>query len=254
MNEYKVYMLTFPNNKKYIGITKRDVEKRWNNGEGYNQRQHKVYEAIQNFGWENVIKEILYENLSSEDARKLEMEMIEKYNSMEDGYNGSKGGEKIVTPIPNIEYNGKLYTSEELAKMSPYDLDSHDITTRVNGHKWSIEKALNTPKQRRYTKFEYLGEYLTIKELYEKRINLDLTFNQIKNRILQGWEIERALSQSVGVKKQPYLKKLEYNGEFYTTLELSEMSPIDISPKEILDRLQKGWSVERAITQPKRKR
>lgn len=32
---YKVYKHTFPNGKKYIGITKLTVENRWRSGKGY---------------------------------------------------------------------------------------------------------------------------------------------------------------------------------------------------------------------------
>lgn len=37
---WKVYMHTSPSNKRYIGITKRKVNKRWQNGNGY---KHNTY-------------------------------------------------------------------------------------------------------------------------------------------------------------------------------------------------------------------
>lgn len=39
------------NGKKYVGITSKIPQKRWNNGKGY-ERQH-FYSAIEKYGWEN---------------------------------------------------------------------------------------------------------------------------------------------------------------------------------------------------------
>ena len=93
MKEYKVYMHTFPNNKRYIGITKQDINKRWSNGCHY--KNQFVFRAIEKYGWENIKHEILFDNLSKEEACKLEQKLIRKYksNQKEYGYNHSIGGE-----------------------------------------------------------------------------------------------------------------------------------------------------------------
>ena len=43
--KYKIYLLTFPNGKKYCGYTSQELEKRWNHGEGY-KKCPLVYKAI----------------------------------------------------------------------------------------------------------------------------------------------------------------------------------------------------------------
>ena len=53
MNNYTVYMYITPNNKKYIGVTCRKPEYRWNNGKGYEPNKH-FYNAILKYGWENI--------------------------------------------------------------------------------------------------------------------------------------------------------------------------------------------------------
>lgn len=92
MNNFKVYKHTFPNNKVYIGITKRKPETRWRNGEGYTGQC--VYSAILKYGWSNIQHEILFENLTYEEACEKEILLIALYksNQREFGYNIDKGG------------------------------------------------------------------------------------------------------------------------------------------------------------------
>lgn len=52
MKEWCVYCHTFPNGKRYIGITC-DAESRWRDGNGY-KKQKKIWRAINKYGWENV--------------------------------------------------------------------------------------------------------------------------------------------------------------------------------------------------------
>lgn len=47
-----------------------------------------------------------------------------------------------------FEYNGIMYTSKELAQMSPHDnITPRDITERINRTHWSVEDAIFKPKQ-----------------------------------------------------------------------------------------------------------
>lgn len=82
------------NNKKYVGITSRNPLVRWNNGNGYTSNKH-FFNSIKKYGWKNGFEhEILYVNLSEEQAEKIEKELISKYHSydMKYGYNQDMGG------------------------------------------------------------------------------------------------------------------------------------------------------------------
>lgn len=91
---YSIYMLSFPNNKKYIGLTKLKPEYRWNNGKGYIGGQL-VKKAIEKYGWENVIHQILDTTDVPEIAYELEKKYIREYKTTDRsfGYNLSLGGE-----------------------------------------------------------------------------------------------------------------------------------------------------------------
>lgn len=52
MASYTVYMHTFPNGKRYVGITCQDVSRRWRDGKGYDEQA--VHGAILKYGWNNI--------------------------------------------------------------------------------------------------------------------------------------------------------------------------------------------------------
>lgn len=81
------------NGKKYIGITSQKPTNRWNNGRGYN-RSPLFYAAINKYGWDSFRHDILYTGLSQEEAERLEVEMIAKYQTTDParGYNLAAGG------------------------------------------------------------------------------------------------------------------------------------------------------------------
>ena len=95
-NNYIVYKHISPSGKIYIGITSVKPEYRWNNGRGYIKNTY-FTKAIEKYGWDNFIHEILYINLSKEEAERMEIKLISKYrsNEREFGYNISNGGETI---------------------------------------------------------------------------------------------------------------------------------------------------------------
>ena len=60
---YTVYCHTNKiNGKKYVGLTKLPMNKRWKNGEGY-KKQPRFYKDIKTYGWEEFTHETLYVGL-----------------------------------------------------------------------------------------------------------------------------------------------------------------------------------------------
>lgn len=81
------------NQKKYVGITRNVPERRWNNGRGYVNNKY-FSRAIEKYGWHNFFHEILYTDLSKEQAEEIEVQLIREYDSAnpEHGYNIELGG------------------------------------------------------------------------------------------------------------------------------------------------------------------
>lgn len=79
--------------KKYIGITSQKPTRRWRNGEVYVDNP-RFYPDIQRSGWDAFHHEILFTDLTQEEAELLEVELIAKYQTQDPtkGYNIASGG------------------------------------------------------------------------------------------------------------------------------------------------------------------
>lgn len=257
MENYTVYVHNFPNGKSYVGITKMKVEDRWQiDGVGY--KRQPVYAAITKFGWNNIEHLIIEDNLSREEASEKEKELIETLDSINNGYNVSKGGGCGGDAWVEFEYNGIMMSARELEEISVEGVTSHDITTRVNFRGWSLERALTQPKQDRVYSYEYNGKYYTTEELYNMK-TIEIERRPFLDRLRRGWSIDRVLHQPTGVKKQPFgitERDYIYKGKKYNSYELSQMSKVPgITSTHIYNRIKiHGWDIERAITQPLKKR
>lgn len=94
MNNYSIYIhINKINNKVYIGQTCQKPQKRWDNGRGY-ETSPKFYNAILKYGWDNFQHQILFSNLSQEQANQKQQQLILQYKSTDDnyGYNITSGG------------------------------------------------------------------------------------------------------------------------------------------------------------------
>ena len=113
MNTWKVYKhQNLINGKVYIGITSQEPEKRWRNGQGYYNHK-KFYAAIKKYGWDNFSHDILYSNLTEEQACALEQELIQKYNSKINGYNLTNGGDGVKGYAHTEETKRKISESQK---------------------------------------------------------------------------------------------------------------------------------------------
>lgn len=83
IGQYCVYEFTFPNGKKYYGMTI-NTEGRWQDGRGY--KTQPVGKAIEEFGWENVEKKIIAENLAKANASLIERTLIKATGSDMPGF------------------------------------------------------------------------------------------------------------------------------------------------------------------------
>lgn len=129
-NVYVVYKHTTPNNKYYIGITSKKPNERWEYGQGYKGQY--FYEAIQEFGWDNIKHKILIHGLTKTQALKWETKLIKYYKSDKEEY----GYNKVISN----EY-GTIEHSEETRKL-----------ISKNNARWFLGKNLSEKTKQRISK------------------------------------------------------------------------------------------------------
>lgn len=129
---YSVYIHTFPNGKKYIGVTRCKPELRWG-ANGCNYKNPYMVNAIKKYGWNNITHEIVAENLTVDQASQMEIELIQKYNSADKryGYNISLGGieSKICSEQTKEKLRqanlGKAMSEDSKRKISEFNKGRH---------------------------------------------------------------------------------------------------------------------------------
>lgn len=120
------------NGKSYIGITSRTIpNRRWKNGEGY--KDQIFYRAIQKYGWGNFNHIIEAKNLSEQEAKQLEIQLIRKYKAGGICYNVTDGGDGRLG-IPMHEHTkqalikantGRVCSEETRKKISESEKGKH---------------------------------------------------------------------------------------------------------------------------------
>lgn len=162
-NNYVYMHKNKTNNKVYIGITGRDPEKRWANGNGYRYNPH-FWNSIQKYGWDGFEHVILENDLTRDEAKEKEIYYIKKFNSTnpEKGYNIKRGGDS--SSMPSVKqydrFSGKfLYEWDcTVSAEKSLGIPNADISAVCNG----IMKTSHDF----YFSYEYLGEYLP-HDIYE---------------------------------------------------------------------------------------
>jgi group I intron endonuclease len=170
INDYTVYMHTFPNNKVYIGITCQNTNKRWAYGYGY--RNTLVGNAIQKYGWENAKHEILFENLTKEEAEQKEIELIAYYksNQRKYGYNIANGGNhkgkcadetKLKISKANSGNNNGMYGKKAWNKGKKMSIETRKKLSKVRKGKpisnYCKQQAIKANKERFAKGYMYTG-------------------------------------------------------------------------------------------------
>lgn len=120
---YSVYMLIFPDGKRYVGMTSaKPVEKRWG-ANGCRYKSQFVYTGISACGWNKVIHEVICRDISFQEAEKRERELILEYNTTDSscGYNIAHGG-----------VHGKCILNESTKeKLRQWDYDHPETLERM---------------------------------------------------------------------------------------------------------------------------
>lgn len=223
MNDFYVYKHTTPNNKVYIGITKQLPHKRWGkNGNGYKVHNKHFYNAILKYGWDNIKHEILFTNLSKEEACEKEIELINFYKSNlpQYGYNKSTGGEMSASGckrsketrlkisiarkgVPMKEETKHLLSESRKGKKSVWYGKHHTDETRRKISEWNrqhrVSKVVDNSKK------EYIRSEETRRKIADATKIPILQFS-LNDEFICEYESILSASQNTNVAKQNICK------------------------------------------------
>jgi hypothetical protein len=147
-----------------------------------------------------------------------------------------------------------------VADMGPRPSPQHSLD-RIDGTKgyfpencrWASpkEQARNTSRNRRIT---YKGETRTLAEWAELN---GIRYMALFYRLARGWSLDRAFTTPVDESPKKRARNrssnhlLTYNGETLTATEWGERYGMGVH--QLIQRLNQGWTVERALTTPIRR-
>lgn len=159
---YSVYLHTFPNGKRYVGVTSWKPKLRWGSN-GCNYKNPYMRNAIKKYGWNNIKHEILAENLIVDQASEMEKALIQKYNTAnrQYGYNISLGGIESKTCSEETREKlrqanlGKTMSEETKRKIGEFSKGRHP-TDEMRKHMSEAQKksfangnnAMHSPESR----------------------------------------------------------------------------------------------------------
>lgn len=223
--KYYIYKLISPSGKVYIGQTysiherftyyknlKKPTSQRW------------LSSAILKYGFDSFIKEVLFFNLSKENANKKEIELIKFFKDVNISMNISSGGEgndslsKIVYKVNNL---GEILNVYKSATEAGYQ---NNIT------QGQICSAIE--RKTYYTK----QNFYIYKDLYDN--------GDFEKRLTQGYNLRSPVIQLT--KEGEFIKKYESLKEAAKSLGVSKESIRNATTKD-LNRSCKGylWILEK---------
>ena len=140
-----VYLISFPNGKKYIGITSTSFEERKQGHLSHmNTSKLPVSNALRKYG-EQVIWEVIDKADNWNELCHLEKSYIIKYDSLNNGYNLTAGGDGTVGYEHSEENNIKNSQRRKKFFKNPANRLNQSIASK-KAHQKNPEQALNHSK------------------------------------------------------------------------------------------------------------
>ena len=139
-----VYKHTFPNGAVYIGKTSMLPEDRWLNGWGY-RNCPLMFNAILQYGWNNVKHEILVDNISDEEATEIERKEIALHSVSTVTPSDTVSTEQPPTMIYNMDSLPPQYLAQENTHFLPTD-----TTTQLPRRHKAVRYTETVPQYKDY--------------------------------------------------------------------------------------------------------
>jgi len=180
-------------NKCYIGYTNKTIESRWleHQVEASKAKDNrKFYNAIRKYGVGTWAVDLLLETATKEEAKDKEIEFIEIYDSYNNGYNATKGGDGNNGIIMSDESNRKRSEALKGIPKSAETVAKFMARTQTNETKQKISQSHFGTKKPwvKWSKDQIVKRAMTRRSLTEEQFNqihemrkTGLTIREISN-------------------------------------------------------------------------
>lgn len=227
-----VYIVTFPNKKKYVGATSRTIEIRKSDHLSACSAgvSNKFYNAVRKYGWDSLSWEIHSKHNSIESMFEAEINLIKSLNTQTSGYNTTAGGQGCPGRIRSDEEREKISIAQQIRFSRPEEREK----ARQYAASWKDRdpeafiqaciKRNNTLKKKevRESISETLKRYFELPEAKEK-------LSKQANRVyLERPEVREKISRSLGGKPVSVWKDGELVIIYRTLSECSRETGISI--------------------------
>jgi len=214
----------------YIGQTIKDVKKRFNDHCSLGSKCPKISSSIQKHGRENFTIEVIERCNSIEELSKREEYWIKELNSIENGYNLTAGGDRVVF---TDEVKRKMSLSHKGKKLSKEHKAS--ISLANSGRSLSVNQIIGIKKT---TKDQWKNEN-TRKKLHnailnknKKEFNVYIamvsgknkTYSCSKGKFVGTWQNQSTCYRDLNIKQQDISdcllkKRLQSKGYIFEYIE-----------------------------------
>ena len=187
MKDWKVYCYTGKNNKQYIGITSNSLETRaGKNGIHYVKDGYSFGKAIQKYGFDFFTGVVLEDGLTLEEAASREQYYIKLYDTYNNGYNETYGGEgTISTDRPKVyKLWEEGYNLNEIHELTNYGytairnaLESFGVTASQR-----VKRSAGEYLEKSVSQYDINGNYITTyKSLADAEKNTGIPHSNISH-------------------------------------------------------------------------
>lgn len=243
MRKYLIYIIKNKiNNKVYIGQTCQSAKERFAQhmkpSVCKKRGSYKIYNAIEKYGKENFYYEVLEDNINSEDIDEKEIKYISVYDSYNNGYNSTQGGDsKTICKVNDIQILKELYS-----KGKTYS----EIAEYFNVNEVTIQRTLHSLGIRRYEPItkEYLMKNKDSKTNKQMADELGVSPATI-TRYLQKYNISRGRGSSNILNQQNQSKITKSDLLKYIHLSNKEMGDILGVDKTYISKLLKKYDISK---------
>ena len=133
------------NDKVYIGQTMQEVKERFKQhlkpSTTKQRGSYKIYNAMNKYGKENFYCEVLEEGIDIDTLDIKEIEYISKYDSFNNGYNSTNGGDsKTICKVQDVEILREMFCQNKTHKEMAEFFGVHKETIKRTLHSLGMRK------------------------------------------------------------------------------------------------------------------